>query len=110
MAIVLPRYVDWHPEPASPGTSTFMNQHHPAVRLLRPSAARLRAGLSLVEVMCAMIVIVVALLTAIGQMQVVNNTTTSAADQARVQEIGRSLLDRIVGANPTLLGTPSIQW
>lgn len=69
-----------------------------------------RHALSLVEVMCALFVIVVALLTAIGQMQIVNESSDTAGDHARIQEIGSSLLDRIVGADPDSLGTATLAW
>lgn len=69
-----------------------------------------RVGMSLVEVMCALSVITVALLAALGQMQVVNSTADNAADHARIQEIGHSLLDRIVGADPMKLATNELAW
>jgi len=88
-----------------------MNQHLFSVSAATPPASRaVRAGLSLVEVMCAMVVISVALLAAIGQMQIVNTSSDIANQHARVQEVAHSLLDRIVGCDPAKLGGAEIPW
>ena len=86
--------------------SRFREPSRPSKLASRPA----RAGLSLVEIMCAMVVISVALLAAIGQMQIVNTSSDIASQHARIQEVAHSLLDRIVGSDPAKLGGTEIPW
>ena len=110
-----PCYVTKYLEPAPPENETTMNQHlyslrEDSRRASAPVSRPVRAGMSLVEVMCAMVVISVALLAAIGQMQIVNTSSDIANQHARIQEVAHSLLDRIVGSDPANLGGAAIPW
>lgn len=97
-------------EPAPLENETIMNQHLYSLRTSALVSRPFRSGLSLVEVMCAIVVISVALLAALGQMQIVNTSSDIASQHARIQEVAHSLLDRIVGSDPAKLGGPEIPW
>lgn len=74
------------------------------------SCKKVGAAFSLIEVMCAMTILVIALTGILAQMQVVQGARSMATEQSKVQDVLRQTLERIAATQLFELGTTAAEW